>query len=137
MGFFELIIILIVALVVLGPEQMPDMVRAGIKIFREVRTAANDVIQEITDSFDVSKPSAEPQHLPETTGDQAEPAPSVARAPDQRPALIEQDTRPAAVEAADQPQALIDQAAPPAVSAPTVEQPSAPAEQAAPTSDKS
>lgn len=51
MGIFEIILILIVALIVLGPEQMPELVRSGIRIYREIRTAANDVIQEISESL--------------------------------------------------------------------------------------
>lgn|GEM_PF-1879430 len=56
MGIFEIILILIVALIVLGPEQMPELVRSGIRVYREIRTAANDVIQEITESLNDPPP---------------------------------------------------------------------------------
>ncbi|HLH76384.1 MAG TPA: twin-arginine translocase TatA/TatE family subunit [Candidatus Binataceae bacterium] len=68
MGIFEIILILIVALIVLGPEQMPELVRSGIRVYREIRTAANDVIQEISESLNDPPPpldqTAEPLEPP-------------------------------------------------------------------------
>jgi Sec-independent protein translocase protein TatA len=70
LGIFEILIILIVALVVLGPEQMPELIRAGIKIYREIRTAASDVIEEITQTIEAPPPppsdANSPPHPPET-----------------------------------------------------------------------
>ena len=57
LGIFEIIIILAVALVVLGPERMPDVVRSAVKILREVRLAANEAIREITDALEQEGPS--------------------------------------------------------------------------------
>jgi Tat protein translocase TatB subunit len=56
LGLFEIIIILAVALIVLGPERMPEVIRAAVQIIREVRTAANEAMREITDAIDLENP---------------------------------------------------------------------------------
>ncbi len=49
---FEILLILIVALVVLGPEQLPGVLRAAGKILRELRSASNQVMRELTDALE-------------------------------------------------------------------------------------
>jgi Tat protein translocase TatB subunit len=56
LGLFEIIIILAVALIVLGPERMPEVIRAAVQIIREVRTAANEAMREITEAIDLENP---------------------------------------------------------------------------------
>jgi Sec-independent protein translocase protein TatA len=62
LGLFEIIIILAVALIVLGPERMPEVVRLAVQILREVRTAANEAMREITEAIEQEPP---PPHQPE------------------------------------------------------------------------
>ncbi|SRR5579883_2363727 len=66
LGFFEIIIILAVALVVLGPERMPEVIRMAVRIVREVRTAANEAMREITEAIEQESPPAQPppEHPP-------------------------------------------------------------------------
>lgn len=115
MGLFELIIILVIALIVLGPEQMPELLRGAIKVFREVRAAAGDMMEEITDSLDIS--SSQPsdfQPPPEIRRDRAEqalPAPSPSEPAAEQPSpAAEQQSSPAAEEPSPTPNA---QASPP------------------------
>ncbi len=53
-----------VALVVLGPEQMPVVARGLIKIIRELRAAANDTISEIRQSLEEPPPAEREQWTP-------------------------------------------------------------------------
>ncbi|MDO8433064.1 MAG: twin-arginine translocase TatA/TatE family subunit [Candidatus Binatus sp.] len=49
---FEIILILAVALIVLGPERLPEVMRAAGKIMRELRLASNTVLREMSDVLD-------------------------------------------------------------------------------------
>ena len=49
---FEIIVILAVALIVLGPERLPEVMRAAGKIMRELRLASNTVLREMTEVLD-------------------------------------------------------------------------------------
>jgi sec-independent protein translocase protein TatB len=42
-GFFELVVIAVVALVFIGPKRLPDFMKQAGKIFVQVRRTANDV----------------------------------------------------------------------------------------------
>jgi Sec-independent protein translocase protein TatA len=57
LGLFEIIIILAVALIVLGPERMPEVIRMAVQVIREVRTAANEAMREITDAIEQEPPT--------------------------------------------------------------------------------
>jgi Tat protein translocase TatB subunit len=59
LGLFEIIIILAVALIVLGPERMPEVVRMAVQVLREVRTAANEAMREITEAMEQENPPKE------------------------------------------------------------------------------
>ena len=48
----EVMIILVIALVVLGPEKLPDMIRKAGRLYGEVRRMANGFQSEIRDAFD-------------------------------------------------------------------------------------
>jgi len=48
-----------VALVVLGPERFPDLLRTAGKIMRELRSASNEVMRELTEALD-DKPRRPP-----------------------------------------------------------------------------
>jgi Sec-independent protein translocase protein TatA len=57
-------LILVVALVVLGPEQMPVVARGLLKIIRELRAAADDTLSEIRQSLEEPAPSEYTQWKP-------------------------------------------------------------------------
>ncbi len=78
LGLFEIIIILAVALIVLGPERMPEVVRMAVQILREVRTAANEAMREITEAMEQETPPAQPHEAepPPAAIEYQPPAPS-------------------------------------------------------------
>lgn len=52
MGIVELIVILVVALIVIPPENLPDVMRAVGKVLRELRLASNMVVRELSGALD-------------------------------------------------------------------------------------
>jgi Tat protein translocase TatB subunit len=52
----EILLILAVALVVLGPERMPEVIRAAARILRELRAASNSVMRELSDAMEDDPP---------------------------------------------------------------------------------
>ena len=48
----ELVLILIIALIVLGPERMPELIRGAAKLMRELRAASNAVMRELSEAMD-------------------------------------------------------------------------------------
>ena len=46
---FEIVLILAIALIVVGPERLPEVMRTAGKILRELRLASNTVLHELTD----------------------------------------------------------------------------------------
>ncbi len=72
MNPFEILLILAIALIVLGPEKMPEVIRAAAKLMRELRSASNTVLRELSEAIDeepqrrdnVTAPAAEPRDKP-------------------------------------------------------------------------
>ena len=52
LGIVEIIVILAVALIVIPPENLPDVMRATGKILRELRLASNMVVRELSGALD-------------------------------------------------------------------------------------
>lgn len=52
-GFFELLIIAVVGLVVLGPERLPGAIRSTMKTVRSVRGMASGFRQEVEQQFKI------------------------------------------------------------------------------------
>jgi Tat protein translocase TatB subunit len=52
LSIVEIVVVFAVALVVLGPERFPDLLRTAGKIMRELRSASNEVIRELTEALD-------------------------------------------------------------------------------------
>ncbi|HEY6394211.1 MAG TPA: twin-arginine translocase TatA/TatE family subunit [Candidatus Binataceae bacterium] len=78
MNLFEIIVILAVALMVLGPERLPEVLQMVGKVLRELRSASNTVLRELTEAIEeqparTTRPVPAP---PETT----KPAASAADA---------------------------------------------------------
>jgi TatA/E family protein of Tat protein translocase len=74
----ELIIVLIIALIVVGPGKLPDVGSALGKSIREFRRAAADV-KETTSLETTAPPAAAP--APQATAPAAQPAPQATAAP--------------------------------------------------------
>jgi len=80
LGMQELIVILIVAVVVIGPKRLPELARALGKGLREFRRATDDIKQSITIDHDSYNPTSALKkiHQPDQTAaehpaDQAPP----------------------------------------------------------------
>lgn len=56
LGISEIIVIAIIALIVLGPEKLPDVVVAVGRVMRELRAASNAVMREIHSEFEEPPP---------------------------------------------------------------------------------
>jgi len=52
LGFWELMVILAVALLVFGPQRLPDVGRALGQAFREIREAGRMLMLELDNGFD-------------------------------------------------------------------------------------
>jgi sec-independent protein translocase protein TatA len=48
----ELLIVLVIALIVIPPEKLPEVMRTVGKILRELRLASNTVVRELTEAVD-------------------------------------------------------------------------------------
>ena len=54
-GFFELVVIGIVALVVLGPEKLPGAIRSTMKTVRNIKSMANGFRQEVEQQLKIQE----------------------------------------------------------------------------------
>jgi len=52
-------VILAIALIVIGPEQMPVVLRSVAKIIRELRAVTNEAMRELTEALDEEEPSSQ------------------------------------------------------------------------------
>lgn len=66
-GFTELLVILIVALLVFGPQRLPELARSLGKSLAEFRRASADLRQSLFDATDPSRPPPE-RPTPAVTG---------------------------------------------------------------------
>jgi sec-independent protein translocase protein TatB len=57
---FEIVIVLAIALIVLGPERLPEVLRTVGKILRELRAASNTVMRELSDVLEEQPARANP-----------------------------------------------------------------------------
>jgi hypothetical protein len=85
LGILEIIIFLIVALIVIPPEHLPEVMRTVGKILRELRLASNTVLREISGAID-EPPYMRPRPSPRPPAPElpAEP-PAEPPAPEPRP----------------------------------------------------
>ncbi|MGD0075327.1 MAG: hypothetical protein ABSD31_13455 [Candidatus Binataceae bacterium] len=54
-------VILVIALIVIGPEQMPLVLRTVAKIIRELRAVTNEAMRELTEALDEEEASPKPR----------------------------------------------------------------------------
>jgi len=52
LGVFEIILFLIVALIVIPPDHLPEVMRTVGKILRELRLASNTVVRELSGALE-------------------------------------------------------------------------------------
>jgi sec-independent protein translocase protein TatB len=111
LGIFEIILFLVIALIVIPPDDLPQVMRAAGKILRELRLASNTVMREISGAlgddaplnilpprFDDPHPPAVPRETP------SPPAPAFLAPQPQQPPL-EGEPSAAAEPAATEPAA--------------------------------
>lgn len=55
MSLFEIVLLLAVALIVIGPERLPEVMRTVGKVLRELRLASNTVLHELTEGIDMDQ----------------------------------------------------------------------------------
>lgn len=79
MGIGEIIVILVIALIVIPPEKLPDVMRATGKVLRELRLASNLVVHELSSAIEeprADRPNAGAAVAPErAAAASANPAP--------------------------------------------------------------
>jgi len=56
LDLFEIVLILAIALIVIGPERLPEVLRVVGKVLRELRLASNTVMRELTEALDENPP---------------------------------------------------------------------------------
>lgn len=49
MGIVEIVVLLAVALIVVGPERLPEILQMAGKVMRELRLASNTIMRELTE----------------------------------------------------------------------------------------
>lgn len=54
-------VILAIALIVIGPEQMPVVLRTVAKIIRELRAVTNEAMRELTEALEEEEQSPKPR----------------------------------------------------------------------------
>jgi Tat protein translocase TatB subunit len=64
LDLFEIVLILAIALIVVGPERLPEVMRTVGKILRELRLASNTVLHELTEVLDEPTASAPASKAP-------------------------------------------------------------------------
>jgi Sec-independent protein translocase protein TatA len=64
LDLFEIVLILAIALIVVGPERLPEVMRTVGKVLRELRLASNTVLHELTDVLDEPRANTPPAAVP-------------------------------------------------------------------------
>lgn len=90
-GPAEIFVVLIVALIVLGPNRLPDAARSVGKAMAELRRMTSGVQAEVRDAF--AEPPTYPTPPPATT-DPPSPAAAPRRLPDQPEPLVVREPDP-------------------------------------------
>jgi hypothetical protein len=92
LGIFEIIIFLIVALIVIPPDDLPQVMRAVGKVLRELRLASNTVMREMSSAigddspFNILPPRFDDPHPPTPSTSPSPPPPAfLAPEPESQP----------------------------------------------------
>jgi hypothetical protein len=90
LGIFEIILFLIIALIVIPPDDLPQVMRAAGKVMRELRLASNTVMREISSAigdeapYNLLPPRFDDPHLP-TPPSSPQPSAPAFLAPEAKP----------------------------------------------------
>ena len=91
LNILEIILLLAVALIVVGPERLPEVLQMVGKVMRELRLASNTVMRELTEVAD--EPRRTLRELdpfkpdqPTPSNEPAKPADGASVAPEKKPA---------------------------------------------------
>jgi hypothetical protein len=82
LGIFEILLFLIVALIVIPPDDLPQVMRAVGKVMRELRLASNTVMREISSAigddspFNILPPRFDDPHPPTPATSPSPPPPA-------------------------------------------------------------
>jgi len=78
LSIVEILVLLVVALVVLGPERLPEVLRTVGKILRELRSASNEVMRELTEALEDQprRPASTPESPPPAEHIEPDPNPN-------------------------------------------------------------
>ena len=71
-GPFEIFVVLMVMLVIVGPERMPEIVRFLSRVLREVRAAAGEMRQQVEDLAGLDEIRDQAEDIRKTVRDQTE-----------------------------------------------------------------
>jgi Sec-independent protein translocase protein TatA len=85
LDLFEIALILILALIVLGPERLPEVLRVAGKVLRELRLASNTVMRELTEVMEDEPGVRTPVKPPPASGQPASEPPPAPPAPPRDP----------------------------------------------------
>ena len=84
MNIFEIVLLLALALIVVGPERLPEVLQMVGKVLRELRLASNTVMRELTEVAD--EPSKALRELdPFKPDDPLKPAETILMKPTNKP----------------------------------------------------
>ena len=84
-GFQELLLILVIALLVFGPKKLPELGRSIGRALREFRRASEEFRSTIEDNLQINEPAPMPAIAPGETGPSASVVPSLDPVPVPRP----------------------------------------------------
>jgi TatA/E family protein of Tat protein translocase len=79
LGFTEILVILVVALVVFGPDRLPELARNLGKGLAEFRRASNDLRRSVMEASE--EPRSVKPPLPASAGSEVAPAPGAPAEP--------------------------------------------------------
>jgi sec-independent protein translocase protein TatB len=107
LGLTEIMVVLIVALIVLGPNRLPGAARQLGKALQEFRRVSNDFQTEVRDAFSepgvyAPPPTASPAAAPQPTDATGTPPPGAPSPPIELPTRPEQAELPVPDPAADE-----------------------------------
>ena len=89
-GIWEVLLIIVVILVVLGPQRVPEMARKLGQIVRTIRRASTDLSTAVTRELDVTQDDSSPPKEKSGTPAASKPDKPAAKKPTEQPAEPEE-----------------------------------------------
>lgn len=101
LGIFEILLFLVIALIVIPPDDLPQVMRAVGKVMRELRLASNTVMREISGAigddspFNILPPRFDDPHPPPVPPASPSPPPPAFLAPEPQAQAPDESAPPA------------------------------------------